>query len=481
MFKATPHVMTPTIREEPELLHILSVDACIEENGMNHKTEYYVIMQQKKGLVVRRGQPFYLNVKFNRDYDVENDILYIELKLEVEQYNYEQNYKVPKVLIPLLNSGELKTCWVASINSADKKSMRMKVNIPDGACVGKYHIQFDTLTKTTPPSNFTIDECLYIIFNPWCPDDKIHLNDEEQRQEYVMSQKGLIWTGHVGQVEATPWSFGQFNKDVLNIAFHLINVMAYVDVVDRHDPIHVSRALSALVNGNDYDEGISLRKSDDNDADEKQPQSFVGTSDIIEKFLKEKKPVKCGQCWIYAGVFATLCRALGIPCRIVTNFESAHDTDDNLRVERCFDSKGKEVYDDEFRGYSVWKFHAWNEVWMTRYDLNDERFHGWQVIDVTPQRASTRNGSYKSVYARGPIPVMAIKIGKFDVPFNAEYIFGNIDDDVCHFKKKNDDNVKMFYKVDRLRDGPNINTKAVGSLEREDITDTYKFPKDASN
>lgn len=88
---------------------------------------------------------------------------------------------------------------------------------------------------------------------------------------------------------------------------------------------------------------------------------------------------------------------------------------------------------------------------MTRYDLINERFHGWQVVDATPQGASTRNDSYRSQYTCGPIPVSAIKIGRFDIPFNAEFIFGEINADVCYFKKNNDNDIKMFDKVDRLR------------------------------
>ncbi|WAR12915.1 TGM4-like protein [Mya arenaria] len=38
-----------------------------------------------------------------------------------------------------------------------------------------------------------------------------------------------------------------------------------------------------------------------------------------------------------------VCRALGIPCRSVTNFASAHDTDESLCIEKYFSDEGKHL------------------------------------------------------------------------------------------------------------------------------------------
>lgn len=35
------------------------------------------------------------------------------------------------------------------------------------------------------------------------------------------------------------------------------------------------------------------------------PTEWMGSSLILRKFLKERKPVKYGQCWVFAGVMTT--------------------------------------------------------------------------------------------------------------------------------------------------------------------------------
>jgi transglutaminase 1 len=35
------------------------------------------------------------------------------------------------------------------------------------------------------------------------------------------------------------------------------------------------------------------------------PTKWVGSMKILQKFYKDKKPVKYGQCWVFAGVLTT--------------------------------------------------------------------------------------------------------------------------------------------------------------------------------
>ena len=128
------------------------------------------------------------------------------------------------------------------------------------------------------------------------------------------------------------------------------------------DPVWISRVLSAVANnasdrndigiltGNwtgDYSGGVS-------------PTTWNGSVKILQQFAETKKPVNFGQCWVFSGLLTTLCRALGIPCRSVTNFASAHDTDNTMTIDAYVDENNGDI--EEHNDDSVWNFHVWNEV-----------------------------------------------------------------------------------------------------------------------
>lgn len=62
-----------------------------------------------------------------------------------------------------------------------------------------------------------------------------------------------------------------------------------------------------------------------------------------------------------------VCRALGIPCRPVTGYDAAHDSQGSLTIDIIMDEEGNTM--DEFTRDSVWNYHVWNEV---RSKCNDK-------------------------------------------------------------------------------------------------------------
>jgi transglutaminase 1 len=85
-----------------------------------------------------------------------------------------------------------------------------------------------------------------------------------------------------------------------------------------------------------------------------------------------------------------VCRALGLPSRVVSNLVSAHDANASFTIDKYYSKTGEELSFDPNNPEgedSVWNFHVWNEAWMARPDL-PKGYGGWQAIDATPQETS---------------------------------------------------------------------------------------------
>ena len=108
----------------------------------------------------------------------------------------------------------------------------------------------------------------------------------------------------------------------------------------------------------------------------------------------------------------------------------------------------------------------WNESWMKRSDLPDG-YDGWQAHDATPQEAS------EGVMKCGPAPVKAIKEGSVDLPYDARFIFAEVNGDRVHWLVRRDGRMEVLSKETNTV-GLSISTKKVGSNWRDDVTSEYK-------
>lgn len=192
----------------------------------------------------------------------------------------------------------------------------------------------------------------------------------------------------------------------------------------------------------------------------------------MQRFYKKKKPVKFAQCWVFAGCLTTIARVVGIPSRIVTNYSSAHDTQASMTVDYFVDDDGKIM--EEMNADSIWNYHVWNEVWMTRPDLgNNENgdYDGWQAVDATPQEMSDE------MYRCGPASVAAVKRGEILKPYDNTFLYAEVNADKVFWRYTGPGNPLKLMKKDEFGIGHFISTKAIGRWERDDITKTYKFPE----
>ncbi|TRZ20796.1 hypothetical protein HGM15179_006274 [Zosterops borbonicus] len=437
-------------------------DLHCDRNGQEHRTADMGCKQ----LVVRRGQPFTITLRFSgRSYDEHVD----KLSFNVETGPCPSETSGTSSHFVVTDCPE-ESCWSAVMQQPDGESLSVSLCSPPNARVGRYSMTLEACTDYQG-SSYQIGDFV-LLFNPWHPEDTVFMRDENERQEYVLSQHGLIYQGTSDYIFSIPWNFGQFEDDILAICLNMLDINPKHlrdqnrDCSRRNDPVYIGRVVSAMVNCNDEDRGVLFGRWDNHYDDGMSPMAWIGSVDILKRWKKFGcQPVKYGQCWVFAAVACTVMRCLGIPSRVVTNYNSAHDTNANLTIDRYINEKGEQ---ERYSWDKIWNFHCWVESWMARPDLGGE-YDGWQVLDPTPQEKS------EGVYCCGPAPVKAIKEGdmlpKYDIPF----IFAEVNADVVYWVVQGDGMQKQSIRSSDV--GKNISTKSVGRDSREDITHNYKYPE----
>uniref|UniRef100_H2UTL3 Protein-glutamine gamma-glutamyltransferase 2 n=1 Tax=Takifugu rubripes TaxID=31033 RepID=H2UTL3_TAKRU len=417
-----------------------SCDLNIKSNNSNHHTDRY----GDQRLVVRRGQPFSVLLHLKPDF-----------KLSETKSDTKACFG--------LGDSTVDTEWSASA-TADPSGNTVSVSIspPPTAPIGLYSLTLEQEGQKVKLGEFTL------LFNAWCRGDAVYMRSETKRKEYVLAQHGLVYRGTHKRIKGTPWNYRQFDPDILDICLMILDSNpkfvsdADQDCSARRNPIYVTRVLSAMINSND-DRGVLVGEWHDY-SDGVPPGRWIGSADILRQWA-ESGPVRYGQCWVFAAVACTVSRALGIPCRVVSNFGSAHDSDANLIIENLYDENGENISQSD----SIWNFHVWVDSWMTRPDLGSE-FDGWQTSDPTPQETS------EGVFCCGPAPVRAIKEGELTKKYDAPFIFAEVNADVVDLVRLSDGQIVKFGGSTKSV-GRFISTKAVGSEERHDITHQYKYPE----
>ncbi|NXT90060.1 TGM4 glutamyltransferase, partial [Anhinga rufa] len=435
-------------------LQVTGIDFLKSQNSPLHHTDAYNI----KNLVVRRGQAFQLQLSFNRELKAAD-------KLTLHLSIGKQPMKNRGTLLALKPKPEKDISgWQVSIVKNNGKECLLSVTSSPWAPVGKYTLNVKTGANIYKPENSAV----YLLFNPWCKDDIVFLDDEAKRNEYVLNDTGYIYVGSAYSIYNKPWNFGQFEEFILDACMYLLD-KSNLKMSSRRDPVLVSRAMSALVNAND-DKGVLLGNWSGNYSNGTSPTDWIGSVSILQKYYETKKPVAYGQCWVFSGVLTTVMRCLGIPARCVSNFNSAHDTDENLTVDVYLNEFGEKLSRLSFD--SVWNFHVWNDVWMKRADL-PSGFDGWQAIDATPQEQS------QGIFQCGPCPLKAIREGDVYLPFDSKFVYAEVNADEVYWVVKKVNGKDKYTKVGTETQviGVNISTKAVGQNKREDITAEYKFPE----
>lgn len=461
---------------------VVYVDLRVKENSIQHHTILYEQIDHINPLnptgpsmVLRRGDQMNIIIHLKQNYNKNTD----KIRLEFSFGPRPQVGKGTLIYLPIAKDrdsfGRDPAKWDARVLRVDGNQLSVQINLPANIAIGVWRFRISTkLAGSRTIRTYSIKEALYMIFNAWSKDDAVYLSREDARQEYVLNDVGKIYIGSHAKPRGRKWIYGQFHESVLPAVMFMLD-KTRLDIVGRSNVVKVARAVSAMVNSHD-DNGLLVGNWSGNYGDGLAPWQWTGSATILEKYLQSGgEPVKFGQCWVFAGVTTTALRTLGIPARTVSNFVSAHDTDDSLTVDKFFSEKGDPISD--VNSDSIWNFHVWSDAWMARTDL-PPGYGGWQAVDATPQETSM------GMYQMGPASLEAIKKGEVGFAYDAAFVFAEVNADIVHWQQ-DDKSELQWKKIKTLKFhiGRKIFTKMIGQLDdytangvadAEDIISQYK-------
>ncbi|KAF4111817.1 hypothetical protein G5714_006612 [Onychostoma macrolepis] len=351
------------------------------QNQTHHKTDGL----SSSTLVLRRGQAFTVTINYDgRPFDPLKENLIFQIVL---------GPLCVEVPVSMSRQPSL-TQWTAVLerrtpSPTGPRAFSVSLSSPASASIGVYTLQMRVEARSNVKTHL-LDQ-FTLLCNPWCQADSVFLQSEDLRTEYVKSDIGLLFKGSPRNLVSRPWSFDQYEKGILDICMKLLQLSPQYqanmrkDLQNRSNPVYIGRVISAMVNSND-DKGVLSGNWSGDYSDGVNPSKWSGSADILRKWAETQfRPVKYGQCWVFAAVMCTVMRALGIPTRVITNFNSAHGTNGNMVIEEYYNEMGEKL---SIGSDSIWNFHVWVESWMKRPDLG-RGYDGWQVLDPTPQERST--------------------------------------------------------------------------------------------
>ncbi|OWF37367.1 annulin-like [Mizuhopecten yessoensis] len=456
-------------------LHVESVDFQIPSNVKKHTTERFKCTKraEKPDLVLRRGLSFKICLGLDREYSkAHHDISFL--------FKTGEGMTRDTSIIVRMNEDKQDDDskkgrnWHAQLVSMDGKSIMVEITIPPNVIIGHWQMSVQSFTlhkgEDTIALQYDSDQDVIFLFNPWCPEDTTYFPTSALLDEYVLNDKGAVYQGNYRQISAKPWRFGQFEEGILDICLMVLNkAFDWMISAEMADPVLISRAISSIVNNND-NYGILVGNWSGDYTGGKSPTSWTGSVKILKQYNENREPVKFGQCWVFSALVVTVCRALGLPCKSITNFASAHDSDASCTIDSVYekDEKGELKPVEKHNTDSCWNFHVWNEVWMARKDL-PPGYDGWQAIDATPQERS------EGMFACGPAPIAAIKEGDCIIKYDTRFLFSEVNADRVYWEIV--DGIWNKLRVARHSVGKKISTKNpndLRSLERHDETACYK-------
>uniref|UniRef100_A0A8C5XD66 protein-glutamine gamma-glutamyltransferase n=1 Tax=Microcebus murinus TaxID=30608 RepID=A0A8C5XD66_MICMU len=444
-------------------LELRSVDLQSPRNSKEHHTQEMGL----KRLIVRRGQLFALRLGFCRPFQPQADTITF-----VAETGPEPSERLGTRATFSLTQTRHGNVWSASDFTIDSNSLQVSLFTPANAVIGPYTLKIEISQGQGHSVTYSLGTFI-LLFNPWSAEDDVYLPSEILLQEYIMRDYGFVYKGHERFITSWPWNFGQFEEDIIDICFEILNRSLYYlenpskDYSQRNDVVYVCRVVSAMINSND-DNGVLQGNWGEDYSRGVSPLEWNGSVAILRQWsARGGQPVKYGQCWVFASVMCTVMRCLGVPTRVISNFRSAHNVDRNLTIDTYYD-RNAEMLPTQKQD-KIWNFHVWNECWMIRKDL-PPGYNGWQVLDPTPQQTSS------GLFCCGPASVKAIREGEVHLAYDTPFVYAEVNaDEVIWLFRNGRAQEILAHNTSSI--GKKVSTKMVGSDQRQDITSSYKYPE----
>uniref|UniRef100_A0A8C5R5W3 Transglutaminase-like domain-containing protein n=1 Tax=Leptobrachium leishanense TaxID=445787 RepID=A0A8C5R5W3_9ANUR len=441
---------------------IVKYDLQIPKNNKNHRT---CALSQESRLFLRRGQEFNVTFSIPSQPKLTQEALG-KWTLFVTTGPRPSRQNGTKNTFSISSLGDQKA-WSARVVDKEQDLWIIMVTSPVNAIVGNYSLSI----KTPNGQGQKLGEFM-LLFNPWCRDDPVYLNNEAQRQEYILNEDGIIYLGTESCVYRHPWHFGQFEEEIADICIMFLNMSKYYKedpeehYLRRNDPLYVSRIISDVISGRDEDDRVDFMVQNG-----RPSYKWISSVPVLQQWFNREHRMTYGHHWVFAAVLCTVLRCLGIPTRIVTNYNSAHNTYQTLQKDLYYNESAARIH--RTRNDSIWHFQVWNECWMQRRDLQ-RGYDGWQVLDATAQHKY--NGE---LCCSGPAPVKAIKEGKVNWHYDVGLFFSKVATECLAWVRTSEGYfIKAFGNARFV--GDSIATKSIGTDMQKDIVHKYKYPKEWS-
>lgn len=169
-------------------------------------------------------------------------------------------------------------------------------------------------------------------------------------------------------------------------------------VYARRDPVAMLSGLAKSMRSGNFGRWGA------NNGDGKEPWEWTGSSAILK--TQGKGVVKYGQCWVFSGTLTSLARSVGIPTRVMTNLNSAHERGHAIAAGTALPQPGPNAClgttTDGNGGSKTWNFHVWVESYQRPGQWSDggsrtlwiaakggKPSADWNAYDATPQEQSS--------------------------------------------------------------------------------------------